>query len=82
VTLNNEGTGALTITSMTLSGSGAKNYSQTSNCGGTLAAAQTCTVTITFKPQTKATLQATLSIYDNDAFSASPQTVLLSGAGQ
>lgn len=81
VALNNQGSAALTITSMTITGANYKDFSQSNNCGRTLAAGKICTVNVSFKPSATGTRSAVLSIYDNDNDSKSPQTVSLSGAG-
>jgi Abnormal spindle-like microcephaly-assoc'd, ASPM-SPD-2-Hydin len=79
-TLSNAGGAELTITSLTVSGTDHTMFSQTNNCGGKVAAGASCTVDVTFKPSTKGTQAATLSINDND--STSPQTVELRGGAQ
>jgi hypothetical protein len=81
-TLNNRGSGALTISKMTVTGADQEDFSQTNNCGGSLAAGSQCTVTVTFKPSAKSTRVATLSIYDDNVDNPNPQTVSLKGAGQ
>lgn len=79
VTLDNQGSAALTISSMTFTGANSQDFSQTNNCGGSLAAGKTCTANVTFKPAAKGSRSGTLSIADND--SKSPQSVGLSGGG-
>jgi hypothetical protein len=81
VTLNNKGTGPLTISNMTITGTDAGDFTESNTCGASLAAAASCKVTVTFKPAAKGKRSATLSIYDNDVDSPSPQTVALSGTG-
>jgi Abnormal spindle-like microcephaly-assoc'd, ASPM-SPD-2-Hydin len=79
-TLQNTGTAALSITSLTLSDT--TDYSQTNNCpvgSGTLAASGTCTISVTFTPSTTGTLNGTLSIVDSA--SGSPHVVNLAGTG-
>src|SRR4029077_6229655 len=85
VTLGNISSGSLTITSpgITISGSNASDFAISNNTcpavGGTLAAAGSCTVSVTFKPSTASNESATLSFTDNDV--SSPQQVPLSGTG-
>jgi hypothetical protein len=79
VTLKNTGTGALTISSISLSGVGDAAYSQTSACGTSLAASSSCAISVTFKPTAAGTLNASLSLADNAT--GSPQTVALTGTG-
>ena len=81
VTLKNKGTGPLTISNMTIAGTNAGDFTESNNCGGSLAAGANCKVTVTFKPAAKGARSATLSIYDNNVDGPSPQTVALSGTG-
>lgn len=74
-TLTNNGTTSLTIQNIQVSG----DFAQTNNCPGTLPAANSCTVTVTFTPTASGTRSGTLTITDNAA--ASPHTVALSGSG-
>jgi phospholipase C len=79
VTLSNAGPGTLTITSFTVTGADAADFSQTNNCGTSVAAGANCTIDVTFKPHGSASRTGSLSITDNG--SGSPQTVGLSGIG-
>jgi photosystem II stability/assembly factor-like uncharacterized protein len=74
VTLTNTGGGTLTL-SISISG----DYSQTNNCGTSVAAGASCIINVTFKPAAKGGRTGTLSLADNAA--GSPQTVPLAGAG-
>lgn len=74
-TLTNSGTAVLHITNITASA----NFSETNDCGSTLATGQNCTITVTFSPQSTGTLAGTLSI-DDDA-TGSPHTAALRGNG-
>jgi hypothetical protein len=73
--LRNMGSGPLVIASKTISG----DFAETDNCGATVAAASTCTFTITFTPTASGTRTGALTITD-DA-SGSPHTVSLTGTG-
>jgi phospholipase C len=55
-------------------------FSQTNNCGGSLSGGQSCTVTISFTPQTTGTMAGNLLVSDSDA-GTSPQSVVLNGSG-
>jgi cardiolipin synthase len=77
VTLTNTGGLAASISGITLSDT--SNYAMTSTCGASLASTATCTLSVTFRPQTAASLPATISIASNGV--GSPQTVTLTGAG-
>ena len=80
VTVKNTGTGALTLSSETVTGTNATSFLRTaSTCGSTLAAGASCTVSVAFKPVATGTLNATLSVADNAT--GSPQSVALSGTG-
>jgi hypothetical protein len=79
VTLSNPGTAALTISGISISGTNAGSFAQTNNCGASLAAAATCTITVAFTPASAGSLTASLSIADNAA--GSPQAVSLAGTG-
>ena len=79
-TLKNGGTSSITITSVSISGTNAADFSISSKtCGTSLAAAASCTMSITFKPAATGARTATLSIVDSAK--NSPQTVSLSGTG-
>lgn len=65
----------LDITSIGASG----NFSQTDNCGRTLAPKASCSIQVTFTPTTIGSLSGTLSITDNAPLS--PQTISLAGTG-
>jgi endoglucanase Acf2 len=75
LTLTNNGPGAMTISSVALTG----DFSQTNNCGTSLAANATCTINISFRPTAAGARTGTLTISDNA--SNSPQTASLSGTG-
>ncbi len=75
VTLQNTGTGTLTISGIAASGV----FSQSNGCGTTLAPGASCTVLVMFTPIADGTATGTLTITDNAA--SSPQRVTLSGAG-
>jgi hypothetical protein len=73
VTLQNPGDLPLTISSITTAG----DFSEVNNCGATLAAHSSCTITVSFTPATQGSEVGELSIVDNASSSA--QTVALSG---
>jgi hypothetical protein len=80
VTVTNTGTTALAISSITLS---IKNpphpFSQTNNCGTSVAAGSSCQISVVFDPSGAGTKSATLSI--NAGGGAGTQAVALSGTG-
>jgi hypothetical protein len=79
VTLTNSGNSALPISSISISGTNAADFSQTNTCGSSLAAVSSCTISVTFKPTATAAESATVKIADSDP--SSPQTIALSGTG-
>jgi hypothetical protein len=79
VTLTNNQSATLNITKIFGSGADPGDFGVSSNCGSTLAAGSSCTITVTFKPTTTGARTATLNVSD-DA-SNSPQQVSLTGTG-
>ena len=83
VTIKNQGSATLNVSSISITGSDASNFgilpagSGACPASGTLANAASCTVTITFAPVSGGTKNASLTVADNVA--GSPQTVSLAG---
>jgi hypothetical protein len=75
VKLANGGKAGLKITSISASG----DFKQSNNCGASLAAGNTCTITLTFKPSKLGSRTGTLSVKDDAA--SGTQTASLSGTG-
>ena len=79
-TVTNNQKVTLTITSITIAGANASNFTQTATtCGSTLSAGAKCTITLTFTPSAKGARSATLKLADSA--STSPQTAKLTGTG-
>ena len=78
VTLNNTGTATLTISKISMSGNSG-DFPLTTNCGTSVAAGATCTISVTFKPTATGARSATVAVTDNAT--GSPQTVTASGTG-
>ncbi len=81
--LTNNQSGALTISSIQMTGTDPGDFLQTNNCPispSTLAGGGSCTFTVTFKPTT--TGKRTAKIAVNDGANNTPQTVFLTGMGQ
>jgi hypothetical protein len=77
VTLVNSGSATLNITSVAVTaGAG---FAQTNNCGTSVAAGSSCTISVSFTPTGSGTASGTLSVTDNTT--GSPQTVGLTGTG-
>lgn len=75
-TLTNNGTTAISILGIAISN---QDFKETSTCGSSLAGSASCTISVTFAPQSAGSLTATLTV--NDDASNSPQTAQLSGTG-
>ncbi|MFZ0961171.1 MAG: choice-of-anchor D domain-containing protein, partial [Terriglobia bacterium] len=58
ITLNNTGSAALTLTSITLSGANPGDFAQSNNCGSSVVAGANCTISVTFKPTASGTRTA------------------------
>ena len=74
VVLFNSGNGPLSIGSISLSGD---DFTMTTNCGTTLAARASCTISVTFLPQATGARSGVVTIIDN----AGTQRITLSGVG-
>jgi hypothetical protein len=79
VILSNTGNGSLSISSLAVSGTNSRDFAQTNNCGGSVAAGTNCTITVTFTPSASGSRSASLTVSDNA--SGSPQIIGLSGTG-
>ena len=79
ITLTNTGNATLNITSVTIAGTNSGDFTQTNNCGPTVAAGASCTLSVTFTPTVVGAETGVVTITDN----ASPatQTVSLTGTG-
>jgi hypothetical protein len=63
--LLNYGTNSLSISSIAISGTEARDFMQTHTCGTSLAAGASCSISVTFKPTTSGNHSAAVSITDN-----------------
>ena len=79
ITLSNTGNGALSISSIALTGADPGDFAQTNTCGSSVAAGANCTISVTFKPPAAGTLTAAVTLTDNA--SSGTQSVSLSGTG-
>jgi hypothetical protein len=84
VMLSNTGNGALALSGtglgISIAGADPKDFSETNNCGVSLAAGKSCIISVSFKPAAGGRLTATLSIADNGT--GSPQKVALTGTSE
>lgn len=79
VSLTNTGTAPLLSLSVTITGANSSDYSQTNNCGASLAINANCAINVTFKPTASGTRISAVSISDDAA--NSPQSISLTGTG-
>ena len=76
--LTNAGNAALSIASFGISGASSSSFVQgASTCGSSLAAGTSCTISVSFAPNSAATVSATLSVTD----AVGTQTASLTGTG-
>ena len=79
VNLQNTGTGPLSGIAVSVSGTNSSDFNVSSACGTTLAAASSCTISVTFSPGALGSRTATLAVADNA--SGSPQMLAITGTG-
>ncbi len=78
--LKNTSSGAsLSVTSIAKSGTNTQYYTETNNCGSSLAAGASCTITVVFTPTVSGALNSAVTIMDG--VSAGTQTLTLTGSG-
>jgi hypothetical protein len=75
VTVSNTGTAAASVSGVSVTG----DFSQTNNCGTSIAAGASCTASVSFRPTASGTRTGTLTVTSNAT--NSPTTVALSGTG-
>jgi hypothetical protein len=79
LTLSNTGNAALTISSVTLSGSNPGVFANVSACATSLPAGSSCQILVTFTPASAASFSAVLTVTDNSA--TTTQTATITGTG-
>jgi len=79
VTLSNNESAALTIASVSISGANVSDFTETNNCVGSLSAAASCSINVTFAPTAAGNRTASVVIANNR--SGSPVPVPLIGTG-
>ncbi len=77
--LTNEGSTALSISKIGITGRDASDFSESNNCGHKLPAKGSCTIKVTFKPRATGHRSARLEVQDNGG--GGPQSVSLTGTG-
>jgi hypothetical protein len=79
VTVTNAGYSSTNISSISLTGANASDFSETSTCASTLAAGANCSISVTFTPAAMGARSAAVTIVDDAP--GSPQTITLTGNG-
>jgi len=79
VTLTNNESTALSITSVAVNGTNASDFAETDNCVGSVPAGASCSVNVTFTPAAAGIRSGSLNIANN--LSGSPVPVPLTGTG-
>jgi hypothetical protein len=78
-TLTDGSANPVTGITVTITGTNSSDFSQTNNCGSSLAVGASCNINVTFTPTAAGSRSATVSV--SDTASNSPQTAALSGTG-
>jgi hypothetical protein len=79
IMLVNTGNAALSISSISITGANASDFSLKNACGSSLTPGASCNVSVTFTPTAGGSRTASVSV--SDSAPGSPQSVRLSGAG-
>ncbi|ADW70856.1 choice-of-anchor D domain-containing protein [Granulicella tundricola] len=66
-TVTNTGTAPLTISSISIGGSGANLFADSTTCAATLAVSASCNIAVTFAPRVAGTYAGTVTLSDNAA---------------
>jgi phosphatidylethanolamine-binding protein (PEBP) family uncharacterized protein len=77
VVLSNTGTATLSIVTIAVTGVNSTEFTQSNNCGASVAVGANCAINVTFSPTAAGTRLAAVVVADNAA--SSPQSVALSG---
>src|SRR5207248_5675917 len=77
--LTNTGPGALSISSISVTGTNPTQFSQTNTCGTSIGSGLSCTITVTFRPKAVGSFTANVTV--SDSSTDSPQQVTLTGTG-
>ncbi len=78
VTLSNPGSATLNISGITLGGTNASNFAETTTCGATLAVNASCTISATFSPTAATSYSGTITVTTN---AGGAQSISLTGTG-
>jgi hypothetical protein len=77
--LLNTGNAAMSISGISITGADSSDFTQINNCGGSLPAAGSCTVNVTFTPTAAGSRTASVAV--SDTATGSPQSASLAGTG-
>jgi trimeric autotransporter adhesin len=77
---NTSSTVTLGITGITIGGANPTDFTETDDCGSSIAPKGNCTITATFSPQASGPRSGTIQIADNGG--GSPQIITLTGTGE
>ena len=80
-TLTNNGQVSATSFSVALAGTNANQFPHTTNCTNTLAASNSCQITVSFNPAIEGTLSGSLNFYWNNGIASTGDSISLSGSG-
>lgn len=78
-TLTNTGATTLSMTSITITGAAATDYSQTNTCSSSVGPTLSCSINVIFKPTQRGTRSASVTITDSST--DSPQQISVTGTG-
>ncbi len=82
LTLSNVGTVALSVSGISIGGADRADFTETNNCGASVLAGASCTISATFHPTAAGTRTAFITVTDNTAgVSGSTQSATLTGTG-
>jgi hypothetical protein len=81
ITLSNTGSAALALTSIAITGADPVDFSATNDCSSSLPIGATCTIVITFVPQSSGTRTAALNVSTGPAANTTVSAVTLTGTG-
>jgi hypothetical protein len=77
ISLANDGNIALSVTSISVTGTNSSDFSQTNTCGTSVAAGSSCTISVIFTPSGTGARTASIAVID----SAGTQTTMVNGVG-
>ncbi|HEY6770342.1 MAG TPA: choice-of-anchor D domain-containing protein [Candidatus Sulfotelmatobacter sp.] len=79
ITVTNNGGTTVTFSGIAVTGTNSANFAEINNCGTSLNAGATCSISVNFSPTAASGYSAAVTLTDNAA--NSPQSVTLAGAG-